>query len=71
MLFEAGYVCFDLFLDNRVQAVVVAVIIGGSGFVYDLAVLKILEQLVDQELQCSLRLDVDDVLPCVLPTSKA
>ena len=65
MLFEAGYVCFDLFLDHRVQAVVVAVIIGGSGFVYEFAVLKILEQLVDQELQCFLPLVVDDALPFV------
>ena len=70
MLFAAGYVYFDLCLDHRVQAVVVAVIIGGSGFVYHLVVPKILEQPADQELQCFLLLDVDDALPCVLSTSK-
>ena len=67
MLLEAGYVCFDFFLDRRVQEVVVAVIPGGfgPGCVYECAVLKILVQLVDQELQCFLLLDVDDALPLV------
>ena len=52
MMFEAGYVCFDLFLDHRVQEVVVAVLcLGGPGFVQDLAFAQILEQLVDKDMQ--------------------